>query len=200
MPRFLSLHPESERLERALARCVGFAVEWSGFIFRSASPEYAGRDDLITGAGAKSTGGRWNPRGGFRTVYASLDFDTAAAEALAHHRRYGIPEHKAMPRLFAALEVRLSRVLDLRQGPVRSTLRVSANRLTAEEWWKSQKRGEEALTQAIGRLAWHAGWQALLVSAAARPGGSNLIVFPANLEPPSSWLRIPRPSDLHPWR
>jgi hypothetical protein len=104
----------------------------------------------------------------------------------------------AMPRLFAALEVRLTRVLDLRRGPVRSTLKVSSVRLTAAEWWKLQKRGQEAVTQAVGRLAWQARWQALLVPSAARPGGANLIVFPANLEPPDSWLRIHKPCDLPP--
>lgn len=191
-------HPESERLERALARCTTFAETWAGFVYRSSSPEYASRDDLITGAGAKKTGGRWNPKESFHTVYASLDVETATAEAMAHNRRFRIPEHTAMPRLFAALEVELIRVLDLRRGLVRSALRVSADRLTAEEWWKMQKRGKEAITQAIGRLAWHARWEALLVPSAARPGGANLITFPANLEPPDSWLKIHRPYDLPP--
>jgi RES domain-containing protein len=191
-------HPEAERLARALARCDPLADEWAGFVYRSSSPEYAGRDDLITGAGAKETGGRWNPKGSFHAVYASLDFGTAAAEVMAHNRRFRIPEHMAMPRLFAALEVQLTRVLDLRRGPVRSALKVSADRLTAEEWWKLQKRGKEAVTQAVGRLAWHAKWQALLVPSAARPGGANLIVFPANLEPPDSWLRIHKPYHLPP--
>src|SRR5579871_6883865 len=111
-------HPESERLARALGHCARFAGAWAGFVYRSSSPDYAGRDDLITGAGAKHTGGRWNPKDSFHTVYASLDFETAVAEALAHYRRFRIPEHMAMPRLFAALEVQLTRALDLRRGAV----------------------------------------------------------------------------------
>jgi len=191
-------HPESERLARALTRCELLVQEWAGCAYRSSSPEYSNRDDLITGAGAKKTGGRWNPKGSFHTVYASLDFETAAAEAMAFNRRFRIAEHMAMPRVFAALEAQLTRVLDLRRGPVRSALKVSADRLTAEQWWKLQERGKEALTQAIGRLAWHAKWQALIVPSAARRGGANLIVFPANLEPPESWLRIHKPYDLPP--
>jgi RES domain-containing protein len=191
-------HPESERLARALARCEVLAQAWAGFVYRSSSSEYSNRDDLITGAGAKKTGGRWNPMGSFHTIYASLDFETAAAEALAYNRRFRIPDHLAMPRVFAALEAQLARVLDLRRGPVRSALKLSVDRLTAEEWWKLQKRGKEAITQAIGRLAWHAKWQALIVPSAARPAGVNLIVFPANLEPPESWLKIHKPDDLPP--
>jgi RES domain-containing protein len=191
-------HPESDRLARALARCSLLGEKWAGFVYRSTSPEYASRDDLITGAGAKTTGGRWNPRGSFHAVYASLDLETAVAEALAHNRRFRIADHMAMPRLFAALQAQLARVLDLRRGPVRSALKVSADRLMAEEWWKLQKRGKEAITQALGRLAWHARWQALLVPSAARPSGANLIVFPANLEPPESWLKIHKPHGLPP--
>jgi RES domain-containing protein len=191
-------HPESERLARALARCAPLAQEWTGFVFRSSWPEYANRDDLITGAGAKNMGGRWNPRGSFHTVYASLDVETAIAEAVAYNRRYRIPDHMALPRVLAALEVRLTRVLDLTQGPVRSVLKVSADRLLREPWRKLQRRGKEALTQAVGRLAWHAWWHALLVPSAARQGGANLIVFPANLEPPESWLKIHQPKNLPP--
>jgi RES domain-containing protein len=196
--RPMSPHPESDRLARALARCDHFSAKWAGFVYRSSSPEYAGRDDLITGAGAKKAGGRWNSKGSFHTVYASLDFKTAAAEAMAHNRRFRIPEHMAMPRLFVALQVQLIRVLDLRRGPVRSALKVSADRLTGEKWWKLQKLGKEAITQAVGRLAWNASWQALIVPSAAHPGGANLIVFPANLDPPDSWIKIHAPHHLPP--
>ena len=38
-----------------------------------------------------------------------------------------------------------------------------------------------AVTQAIGRLAFDLGWEALLVPSAARKTGINLILFPDNL-------------------
>src|ERR1700722_660372 len=107
----MSPHPESDRLARALARCDHFSAKWAGFVYRSSSPEYPSRDDLITGAGAKKTGGRWNSKGSFHTVYASLDFKTAAAEAIAQNRRFRIPEHMAMPRLFVAFRPPRSRCL-----------------------------------------------------------------------------------------
>jgi hypothetical protein len=120
------------------------------------------------------------------------------AEALAHFRRFGFPLRSAMPRVFAALKVKLNRMLDLRLGTVRTILKVSGARLSAEEWWEMQKRGREALTQAIGRLAWEARIEGLLVPSAARRGGSNLIAFPANFDPPSSWVKILNPAELPP--
>lgn len=58
------------------------------------------------------------------------------------------------------------------------------------------EQGPEALTQAIGRLAVDLDLQALLVPSAARKGGSNFILFPANLDPPKSSLRIVNKKDL----
>jgi RES domain-containing protein len=181
-----------------MERCLSLAVTWSGTVYRSTSPKYASRDDLATGAGAKAAGGRWNAPGSFHTIYAALEPETALAEALAHFRRFRISLSSAMPRVLAALEVKLNRVLDLRIGVVRNTLRVAQARLSAEQWWKKQKLGREALTQALGRLAWEAGWEGMLVASAARRRGNNLLVFPGNLDIPSSWVKILNPADLPP--
>jgi RES domain-containing protein len=140
-------HPDTDRLRRALERCLPQAIAWKGEFFRSASPKYANKDDIITGAGSKAAGARWNPPGGFHTVYGSLDVETAIAEALQHFRYYGLPVSKAMPRVIVALETKV-------------------------------------------RLAYDLGLQGLVVPSAALKGGSNLIVYPANLDPPKSWLRI----------
>jgi RES domain-containing protein len=163
---------------------------WRGELLRSASPEYASRDDIVTGAGSKTAGARWNPPNSFRTVYASLDVETAVAEALAHFRHYGLPVSRALPRVIVALEAKLMRSLDLTTGAVRRRLAVSKRRMLAEPWREEQRAGREALTQAIGRLAYRAGIEGLLVPSAARKEGINLILFPANLEAPRAWLRI----------
>jgi len=119
------------------------------------------------------------------------------AEALAHFRRFQFPLTAAMPRVFAAIKVQLNRLLDLRLGAVRKIVRVSARRIRMEEWWTKQELGEEALTQAMGRLAWEARWEGLLVPSAALAGGANLVVFPENLDP-SSRLEILNPAALPP--
>jgi RES domain-containing protein len=189
-------HPESDQLRNALRRCRSRLVGWQGELFRSAAPKYANKDDIITGAGSKAAGGRWSPPGGFHAVYASLDVETAVAEALQHFRYYGLPVSKAMPRVIVALEANLERVLDLGDGNVRRVLVVSMKRMLSEPWREEQQKGREALTQAIGRLAYDLDIRAILVPSAARKAGSNLTVFPANLDPPKTWLRIVNRDEL----
>jgi RES domain-containing protein len=101
-----------------------------------------------------------------------------------------------MPRVIVALKAKLERVLDLRDGGVRRVLGVSEKRMLTEPWREEQKKGHEALTQALGRLAFDLDYQGLLVPSAARRGGSNLILFPANLNPPASWVRIVNRDEL----
>src|SRR5438874_2089629 len=100
-------HRDSDRFARAIRRCLASTIPWAGKLYRSASPRYANKDDLLTGAGSKSSGARWNPPNSFRTIYTSLDLETALEEVLAHFRHYGIPITMAMPRVIIALEARL---------------------------------------------------------------------------------------------
>ena len=174
-------HPESDRLHRAMEHCAPRAVRWSGVVYRSASPRYASSDDILTGAGSKVAGARWNPPRSFPTVYASLDPHTALEEVLAHFRHYALPIESAMPRVTVAVRVEPSRALDLTNGAPRSALRVSERRMLREPWREEQAAGREALTQALGRLAHELGWEALIVPSAARRRGVNLIILPENL-------------------
>jgi RES domain-containing protein len=164
-------HPESDRLRHALERCASRAVRWSGVVYRSALPRYANKDDLLTGVGSKTAGGRWNPPKSSPTVYSSLDPHTALDEVLAHFRYYGFPIESAMPRVTVSVSARLVRVLDLTDGKIRSALRISERRILEEPWREVQKAGPEALTQALGRIVHELGWEAFLVPSAARRGG-----------------------------
>jgi hypothetical protein len=87
-------------------------------------------------------------------------------EALAHFRYYNFPVSQAMPRGIVALGARLARVRDLTGGGVRRVFGVSVRRMLKEPWRDEQKKGREALTQAIGRLAQCSG-PALAVRAGA---------------------------------
>lgn len=162
------------------------AVAWSGVVYRSSSVQYATERDLITGEGSRLGGGRWNPRRSFPTVYMALDPETALAETLSHFRYYGLPFDQAMPRVFVALRVQLRRVLDLNRQTIRRVLGITPARLLKEDWRALQDQRKEALTQALGRAAYVAGFEGILVPSAARPEGSNLVLLLENLVAPST--------------
>jgi RES domain-containing protein len=177
-------HPESNELAKAMQDCLARAIPWSGSIFRSTSPEYANTTDLLSGVGSKSNGARYTPKGSFPTVYGSLDPDTAMHEALAFHRRAGIPVEQAMPRVFVSMRVALRRILPLTDRRTRALLRLSVRRLTRVRWQDEQDSGREALTQAVGRIARELGFEGLLVPS-AQGAGQNLVLFPDRLLPGS---------------
>jgi RES domain-containing protein len=174
-------HADSPRLARGIRRCLPLAARLTGVHYRVASVRRANPDDLVAGIGSLLTGGRWTPPGAFRAVYASRDEVTALDEARQQNLRLGVPTWMALPLVVTALELDLEPVLDLTDGRVRRALRVSGARMLSEPWWTLQDRGEEALTQAIGRLARDQGFVGLLAPSAARREGTNAVVFPDRL-------------------
>lgn len=174
-------HPDAPRLDRALRRCLPRAGPLSAIVYRVTSVRRANVQDLVAGIGSQLTGGRWTPPGAFPAVYASRDDATAMDEAKQHNLRLGVAPHMALPLVTTALEIDLERVLDLTDGRVRQALRVSRTRMVTERWWQIQDRGQEALTQAIGRLARELGFAGLLAPSAARRAGTNVVLFPDRL-------------------
>ena len=191
-------HSRTDQLRQAIVRCERLALEWSGPVYRSASVRYANRDDFLTGSGAKGAGARWNAPGSFATIYTSLAPETATLEALAHHRYFHLPIEQALPRVLASAQVVLRHVLDLTNARIRKSLGVTVSELLEEDWRSANNNGDEALTQAIGRLAWNSEWEGLLVPSAAHRSGTNLIIFPGNLVPPDSYLLIINREQLPP--
>jgi RES domain-containing protein len=171
-------HPEFATIEAAVRDCAMLIAPWSGQSYRSAAPRYAKTGDMVTGAGSGKLGGRWNPPGSFRTVYASLEPEAAMAESLATFRYFGWELYAAMPRIFRALEVSLSRVLDLRRPRARLSLAPFLERAGSEDWRDVQRTGRESTSQAIGRAAFASGIEALLVPSFASPRHTNLAAFP----------------------
>ena len=162
-----------------------------------ASVRRANPADLIAGVGSQLTGGRWTPLGAFRAVYASRDEETALDEARQQNLRQGVPPWMALPLVLTALEVDLYPALDLTDGRVRRALRVSRARMLAEPWWLLQDRGREALTQALGRLARDQGFAALVAPSAARPRGTNVVIYPDRIVA-GSRLAVVNPDRLPP--
>jgi hypothetical protein len=107
------------------------------------------------------------------------------AETLQYFRYHRIPIVKAMPRLFVAIKVSVSRSLDLRDSDRLRTLGVSHQEILDTDWRLEISAGEESLTQAIGRAAFSIGIEALLTPAAAERTGTNAAIFPDMLQPGS---------------
>lgn len=171
----VSPHPEFDRILEAMKACQG--VAWGGIGYRSVVPRYATSPELIDGVGSQRFGARWNTKGEFRVVYASLDEMTAMLESTSYNRHYGIPVHQAFPRVFAAIEFRLGPVLMLNDTGVQSRLGLTAAQLVREPWRELQDRGQEVLTQAVGRAAWTLRFEGLMVPSSENPVGLNVVVF-----------------------
>ncbi len=162
--------------------------------YRSATPEYAKQADLLTGEGSRLYGNRWNPPG-IAAVYASLTPETAMEESLSHFRYYGIALHSAMPRIFVAIQAKLSKVVDLTEGANRKRLLVAERRLLECDWRREMASGIVPLPQLVGQAASEAGLEALVVRSATDITGRNIVIFPKNLRK-SSQLNILSPDKL----
>lgn len=188
----MEIEPNEEfcRIEAALRACAHGAANWSGTVYRSATPRYAGTRDMVTGVGSARMGGRWNPRASFPTVYASLEPETAMSESMATFRYYGLSPHSALPRLFRAVELKLAVVLDLREVPLANPLPFWVRLGLREDWRALQDHGRESTSQAIGRAAYLVGLEGLIVPSHACPKGNNAVVFPACLRPGSRIIAL----------
>ena len=172
--------PTLLQLKTRLARLLPSAASFDAIVYRSSTPKYATERDLLTGAGSKLNGGRWNPTG-IAVVYASLSPETAMAETLAHNRYYGISIEEAMPRTFVGVRVKLRSVLDFRDGRIRRRIQVSLERILTADWRKDVRAGREPITQRLGRAAYEVGLEGLIVPSAADPKGHSVLVFPEKL-------------------
>ena len=94
---------------------IAGAVSLKGDFFRSVAFQYFHPDDVISGEGTRSSGGRFVP-GGVKAVYASLEEETAMREvtirksALGGRKQINVGEY---PRMTYVLSVETRRDLDL---------------------------------------------------------------------------------------
>lgn len=177
-------HPDFTQLA---ARCSELANDaaksWEGVGFRYAALKYAHSKDLLSGKGAEKAGGRINGIGTFPVIYTSADPQTATAEAYRNYEAFGFT--RVRPMVAVGLAIKLAAVLDLTDAKLRSRLHVTLADL-AHPWWPIQEKGKEALTQAIGRAAHDAGFEAVILPSARRKNGINVNVFPQRLRAGSS--------------
>jgi RES domain-containing protein len=143
-------------------------------VFRHLRPDH----DPLSGAGALRYGGRWNPKGAFGALYASLTERSLRAEMERQLARSGVPRRSFFPRCVVEIEVEADRVLDLREAAERRRLGVTLEDMRADDLSKCQR---------VAARVREEGGQAILYPSAAGKG-THVVVFPDRL--PSGALRV----------
>lgn len=141
-------------------------------MYRHYAPSYS----PLSGEGARLFGGRWNPPGSFATLYTASDVVTVDAEFDRLLNLSRLPRESIRPRNLAAIRLRLSRVLDLRDASVRQVLGIGTEDLTADT---------SALTRTLGEAAHDLGFEAIVAPSAAGGQGYVVAVFLTNRAPGS---------------
>jgi RES domain-containing protein len=171
----IQLNPRFADFQDTLAKHPEWLKAWSGNFFRFQTIDFPGAKDVLSGAGARHWGGRWN-RPGIAAVYGSTTDTTALEECKANDRYYGVESKSA--RLLVAIEAQLTRALDLTDSGIRRTLGITLEELAVEDWRKLSRVGQESLSQALGRAAAISGASGLLTRSAGIRLGVNVVVFP----------------------
>jgi RES domain-containing protein len=148
----------------------------------------AARWHPLSGAGARSQGGRWNPPESFSTVYLALSEKTAIEEFRRMARRSGRAPEDFVPRRIYRFRLNLQEILDL-TGPSEVLGPLAGLDLQAEDL---------APTQAVGEAAQYLGREAIMAPSATGVG-NVLVVFIDRLRPDSliesqdfkTWTAVP---------
>lgn len=152
-----------------------------GEYFRAAGPRHTTAIDIVSGVGGLKSGGRWNSKGFTKIVYLSVAPETALREANETFRYRNLSVSKGLPKVVVTVAVKLERVLDFTDATLASLLPEMMPSLLATDWRALMARGEESASQAMGRAAYNAGLQGLIVPSKPDPTGVNLLIFPERL-------------------
>lgn len=153
---------------------------WKGTIYRVTSLKYKDPSEILLGRGSYLYGGRWNAIRTFRAVYGSVDDVTALKESKANAEYANLPYPFREPRLVVAVEVSLSRLVDLTSSHTLKALELTEQELRTEDWRKVQAQGFESLTQTLGRAVFEARAEGLLAFSTRVPEAINIVYFPQN--------------------
>lgn len=166
--------------ENTIKKLAKNACPYVATVYRSVSLRHSRSRDIVSGEGSFRFGGRWNPPG-VRANYGSLTPEGAMAETLASARYHGFAAHSAMPRIFVAMQVQLSLVLDLTDPAIGKAGGFRASSFNGVDWRSDVSAGRLPITQMIGRSAAACGLEAILVPSAASVNDQNLVTFVDNL-------------------
>ena len=165
---------------RRLKEAPEILQPWKGTIYRVTTLKYRNPRIILFGEGSYRNGGRWNAIESFRAVYGSVDDVTALKESKANAEYANLPYPFRETRLIVALDVSLSRVVDLTARETLEALDLTEEELRTEDWRKVQEHGFESLTQALGRAVFEAKAEGLLAFSARVAKAINVAYFPQN--------------------
>lgn len=145
----------------------------SGVAFRTGRAKYA--QTMLSAAGSRIAGSRFNPPNKAEILYAALDRIAADHEAVSYDFGSAAPLYP--PTITTSITFALERVVILDDQALR-LLGTNLEEMTGD-WRRMQRRGLVAPTQALGRALYDAGdIQAFVVESARVEGSSNLALFP----------------------
>lgn len=135
----------------------------------------AARWNPLSGAGARSQGGRWNPRESFATLYLAVDRETAIAEFERMAHRAGRRPQDFLPRRLYRYELHVVGLVDLRPEEARTVVELKDEDL---------HRDDPGACQSVGEAAEYTGREGI-IAPSATGSGTVLAIFFDRLEPAS---------------
>jgi len=154
---------------------------YAGEAFRHQAAQY----NPLSGAGARSLGGRWNPPESFATLYLAIERETVVAEFNRMAERSRRAPQDFLPRRLYRYEVRLDGLVDLRVPDAMALVGLTAEDLRDDDPTACQAVGEAA--QYLGREG--------VIAPSATGAGTILAVYFDRLEPES----VLQPLDYENW-
>jgi len=152
------------------------AVPFDDSCFRSVELAWAHPDDVVSGEGTRSKGGRFAAKG-TRGVYASLDEETAAREVTARKVRLAGEAQIALqdyPRLTYVVSIKAKKCLDFRNIANSAVLKDMLAAVTGPD--------DLAPSQEVGAYLVEKGIEAVIFPSVAG-NGANIAAF-LDAEPP----------------
>jgi RES domain-containing protein len=169
----VNLSPAERKLLDSLAK---EASPLSGRFFRAVDLRWAHPEDVVSGAGAAKTGGRFNPEG-TPAVYASDSEECAQREAGGRADALGIEQ---FPRVIYQLDVNVERCVSFQHLHRFSLLRPTRG-MTSRMLRKKCLEPDREFAQIVGGHLETLGVQAVLYPSVTRTG-NNVVVFRRNTQ------------------
>ena len=173
--------------ERILDAWMASASSLEGVLFRSVERRYMDPDDVLSGKGTASKGGRFAAKG-MRAVYLSATDSGASKETTERKKRLGgeaLINTEKYPRIVYAIAVNLDRVLRL--NDLASSEGTAIRDLCLNE-------DDLAASMEVAAMIERTGIQGLVFPSVVEGGDDNLVVFRKNYA--SDAVRIQNEDDF----